>query len=65
MASMSTERDAKVPMMEEESGRPVSGFTYHMTPWPREVMSSCAWTVARGRDVSVLSRGTSVLLRYE
>ena len=53
------------PMMEEESGQPVSGFTYHTTPWLRDIMSSCTWAVAWGCDMSVLSRGTSMLLRYE
>ena len=63
MASMS--RMLRFPMMEEENGQPVSTFTYLMTLWLRDVMSSCTQAMAWGRNVSVLSCRTFMLLRYE
>ena len=39
MASMSGM--LRCPMMEEVSGQLVSRFTYHMTPWLGDIMSSC------------------------
>ena len=63
MASMSGM--LRCMMMKEENGRLVTRFTYCMTPWLRDIMSSCTRAMAQGHNVSVLSHGASVLLRYE